>query len=242
MVGAERVHDEKRTTRWGIGNRFSATALCVPRPLHVQQREPAFLMYSEAGDGIVAAVGSKQKATIRRETDTARILVVVRPADVVDGADEPRTGAPCRETFHLGKRAVRAPLVVDNRVLDFVGLHVEISWASFRHGTVFHHHCLFRHLALLWLGLTKGLGLTLHEASPLSLQCRVSIDVDPIRRLRRHVAGFAIQSVTGGCCLCGVGSVEPRPAPPIAPQSLPRIAPVTVLPPNEPAFHLLSCV
>src|SRR5580704_15265765 len=127
MVGAERVHDEKRATRWGIGYRFSATALCVPRPLHVQQREPAFLIYSEAGDRIVAAVGSKQKATIRRETDTARTLVVVRPGDVVDGADEPRTGAPRGDTFHLGQSAIRGPLIVDDGVPGLVRLHVEVS-------------------------------------------------------------------------------------------------------------------
>src|ERR1700739_4736571 len=103
MVGAERVHHVKRATRWGIGHRFSATSLCVPRPLHVQQREPAFLIYSEAGDGIVAAVGGKQEATIRREADTARTLELVRPGDVIDGADAPSPGAPCRDTFHLGK-------------------------------------------------------------------------------------------------------------------------------------------
>src|SRR5258708_29120190 len=102
MVGAERVHHEKRATRWGIGYRFSATALCVPRPLHVQQREPAFLIYSEAGDGIVAAVGSKQKATIRRETDTARTLVVAPLADVAALADDPRTSPPCPETLYVG--------------------------------------------------------------------------------------------------------------------------------------------
>src|ERR1700752_2661886 len=112
MVGAKGVHHVKRATRWGVGHRFSATALCVPRPLHVQQCEPAFLIYGEAGDGIVAAVGSKQKATILRETDTARALEVVRPADVVDGADAPRTGAPCCDTLHLVKRAVRRPMVV----------------------------------------------------------------------------------------------------------------------------------
>src|SRR4029077_9749497 len=127
MVGAERVHHVKRATRCGIGHRFSATALCVPRSLHVQQREPAVLIYSEAGDGIVASVGGKQKATIRRETDTARTLEVVRTGDVVDGADAPRTGAPCRDTFHFGKRAVRRPMVVDDAVLYLVGLQVEMA-------------------------------------------------------------------------------------------------------------------
>src|ERR1700746_3696314 len=126
MVGAERVHHVKRAARWGIGHRFSATALCVPRTLHVQQREPAFLIYCKAGDGIVTAIGGKQKATIRRETDTARTLKVVRPGDVVDGADAPRTGAPRRDTFHLVKRAVRRPRVVDGGVFYLVGLAVEM--------------------------------------------------------------------------------------------------------------------
>src|SRR5580704_14852379 len=85
---------------------------------------------------------------------------------------------------------------------------------------------------------TGGVVTTLHEASPLSLQCGVSIDVDPIRRLRRHVAGFAIQSVVGGCCLCGVGSIEPRPAPPIAPQRVAPVAAGTVLHHDEPALQL----
>src|SRR5260370_11072073 len=119
MVGTERVHHEKRATRWGIDHRFSATALCVPRPLHVQQRETAFLIYREAGDGIVAGVGSEQKATIRRENDTTRTLEVVRPVNVLDGAQFPRTGAARRDTFHFGKRAVRRSMVVDDGVLYF---------------------------------------------------------------------------------------------------------------------------
>jgi hypothetical protein len=127
VVGAGRVHHEKRPTRRGIGQRFSATAFCVPRPPDVQQREPAFVTTGEAGDGIVGAVGGEQKATIRRENDTARTLVVVRPADVVDGAQNPRTGAPRGDTFHLGKRAVRITTIVDNGILGVVRLHVEVS-------------------------------------------------------------------------------------------------------------------
>src|SRR5262249_50332626 len=102
-----------------------ATKLFVPRPLHVQQREPAFLIYSEAGDRIVVGVGSEQKATIRRENDTARTLVVVRPLDVVDGAQIPRTGAARGHTFHLGQLAVRAPWIVGGGVLGLFRLEVE---------------------------------------------------------------------------------------------------------------------
>src|SRR5262245_6588111 len=127
MVGAERVHHEERATRRGIGQRFSATACCVPRPLDVEQRDPAFLIYSEAGDGIVAGIGSEQKATVRRENDTARTLEVVRPVDVVDGAQLPRTGAGSRHTFHLGQCAVRRPMIVNDGVPGLVRLHVEMS-------------------------------------------------------------------------------------------------------------------
>src|SRR5262249_26273217 len=104
MVGAERVHHEKRATRRGIGQRFSTTVCQVPRRLHVQQLESAFFVHSEAGDGIVAAIGSEQKATIRRENNTARTLEVVRSFSVVNWAQKPRTGAAGRNTFHLGKR------------------------------------------------------------------------------------------------------------------------------------------
>src|SRR5580704_19348218 len=127
MVGAERVHNEKRAARRGIGQRFSATALCVPRRLDVQQREPAFPAYSEAGDRIVAAIGSKQKPVIRREDDAARTLKVVRPGDVVDGAQKPRTGAARGDTFHLDNRAVCKPMIVDDGVSGLVRLHVKMS-------------------------------------------------------------------------------------------------------------------
>src|SRR6202007_1137563 len=90
-----------------------------------------FLIYREAGDGIVAGVGSEQKATIRRENDTGRTLEVVRPVNVVNGAQFPGTGAAGRDTFLLGKRAVRRPTVVDEGVLPLVGLHVEIPASTF---------------------------------------------------------------------------------------------------------------
>src|SRR5262249_9503346 len=105
-VGADRVQHEKHAMRRSIGHRCSAAPLCVTRGVHVLLREPDFLIYSKAGDGIVSGVGSKQKAMIQRETDTARTLEVVRPANVVDGADDPRTGAACRDTFYLGEHAV----------------------------------------------------------------------------------------------------------------------------------------
>src|SRR5262245_55219202 len=116
MVGADRVQHEERPARRGIGQRFSATVCGVPRRLDIQQLEPAFLSYSKAGDGIVAAVGNEQKAAIRRENDTARTLEVVRPFGVVDGAQKPRTGASCRDTFHLGNSAVSRSVFVNDEV------------------------------------------------------------------------------------------------------------------------------
>ncbi len=146
MIGAFRVHHEKRVTRRGIRQRFSATVFCVPCPLDVQQREPAFVTYSEAGHGIIAGVGSEQKATIRRENDTARTLEVVWPVDVVDGAQIPSTGAARRNTFHLGERAVRRPIKVYYGVPGLVRLHVEMSATThlFRHTHLSRHTHLFR--------------------------------------------------------------------------------------------------
>src|SRR4029077_10982058 len=101
------------------------------RRLDVEQRDPAFLIDSEAGDRIVASIGSKQKPPVRRKDVAAGTLEFVGPFDVVDGAQFPRTGAAGRDTFHLGKRAVRRPMVVDDGVLSLVGLHVEMAASSF---------------------------------------------------------------------------------------------------------------
>jgi len=51
---------------------------------------------------------------------------------------------------------------------------------------------------------TKVIGanaVALGETTPLSLQRRITIDVDPISFPRRHVTGFAVQSVVGRCRL-----------------------------------------
>src|SRR6185437_8479922 len=50
----------------------------------------------------------------------------------------------CAHAFYFGQHAVRAALIVDDRVLDLVSLKVEMT--AFRH-----HRCLFRHALLLWL-------------------------------------------------------------------------------------------
>ncbi len=149
IVGAERVQHEKRMTRRGVRHRFSATAFCVPRPLDVQQREAAFLTYREAGDGIVTSVGSEQKATIRRENDTARTLEVVRPVNVVDGAQFPRTGAARQNTFHLGDRAVRRPMKVYDGVPGLVRLHIQMSATRMRRTHRFRHPRLRKARGLL---------------------------------------------------------------------------------------------
>src|SRR5579864_384222 len=68
---------------------------------------------------------------IRCQNDTTRTLEVIRPLNVVDRAQFPRTSAASRDTFQLGKRAFRRPMVVDDGVLYFIGLHIEMSARSF---------------------------------------------------------------------------------------------------------------
>src|SRR4030095_11077839 len=68
VVGAERVEHVKRALRRGIGQRFRRSALSlhgVPCRLDVQQPESTVFAYTEAGDRIVTAIGSKQETSIR---------------------------------------------------------------------------------------------------------------------------------------------------------------------------------
>jgi hypothetical protein len=64
---------------------------------------------SQAGDGIVAGIGSKQEPPIGREDDATRALEIVRPVDQVDWAETPGTGAVREDTFRFGKGAARRP-------------------------------------------------------------------------------------------------------------------------------------
>lgn len=75
MVGTERVQHEQRATRGGIDQGFGGAAPSghgVPRRFDVQQRKLAVFAYAEAGDRIVAAIGSKKKPSIRRTDDATR--------------------------------------------------------------------------------------------------------------------------------------------------------------------------
>ena len=131
MIGPERVQYEQRAARGEIGQRFGRAAPSLHRVsgrLAVQEREPAVVAHAEAGNRIVAAIGCKQKATIRREDDAARALEGVRRALLAaDRLERPGAGAASSNTFHLGKRAVRISMIMQDRVFDLVRLHVEMS-------------------------------------------------------------------------------------------------------------------
>src|SRR5262245_38718880 len=74
----------------------------------------------------------------------------------------------------------------------------------------------------------------------LSPQRRVSIDVNPIGSSRRHMTGLTIRLVISRRCLCTAVSIEPRPAPAVAPQLIAGMATLAVLHHDEPALQSLG--
>src|SRR5262249_61291570 len=118
MVGAERMRHVKDALRGGIGERFGGAALSldgVARLLDVQRFEPAVFVETEAGNRIVAAIGRKQKPTIRREDDTPRAFEGVRCAVLAaDRLERSGTWAAAQESLHLGQLAIRRQMIVDD--------------------------------------------------------------------------------------------------------------------------------
>src|SRR4029453_2243861 len=99
---------------------------------------------------IVAAIGRKQKPPIRREDHAARALEGVRRAVLpAYRLESPGTGAASRATVDFGNYSARRPMIMDDRVLDFVRLHIEMSDMSVRHPHLFRHSHVLRHALLL---------------------------------------------------------------------------------------------
>ena len=97
----------------------------VPPDFDVQQRKSAVFAYTEAGNRVIAAVGRKQKPTMRREDDAACALKRVRCAFLAaDRLEHSGTGTACRQTSHLGKFAARRSMIVHYGVAGLIRLHV----------------------------------------------------------------------------------------------------------------------
>src|SRR5262249_32502964 len=114
----------------GIGQGFSGAALFldgVSRCLDVQRCEPAVFVETEAGNRIVAAIGGKQKPSIRREDHTPRALEGVRGALLAaNRLERSGPGAPCRTLSPPAAPPPRRPVIVNGGVPDLVRLHVRV--------------------------------------------------------------------------------------------------------------------
>src|SRR5262249_57306377 len=73
----------------------------------------------------------------------------------------------------------------------------------------------------------------------LSPQRRGSIYVKPIGSSRRHMTGLTIRLVISRRCLLRAVSIEPRPAPAVAPQLISGMATPAVLHHDETTLHSL---
>src|SRR5262249_52634331 len=122
---------KKHPLRGGIGQGFGGAALFfegIPGRLDVEPREQAAFANTEAGDRIVAAISREQKPPIERENDAACAFEGVRRAVLAtDWLERPGPAAAGADTFHLGERAISITTIVDNGILDLIGLHVEGS-------------------------------------------------------------------------------------------------------------------
>ena len=106
----------------------------VARPLDVHQRQAPLVVDREARDRIVARVGGEEEPVVPAQDDAARALEGIRCALAVDDrVVAARPGAARRDAVDLFDRAVPGPAVVDDGIVDLVGLNVEMSTAVIRH-------------------------------------------------------------------------------------------------------------
>src|SRR5262249_56248448 len=111
----------------GIGGALASLHGVAGR-LHVEKSQPAVLANREAGDRVVAAVGSEQEAAIGREDDAAGTLEGVRGALLTtDRLEHAGTGAARRDPLELGDGAVGRSQVMDHRIAYLVGLYVQMA-------------------------------------------------------------------------------------------------------------------
>src|SRR5262249_53578958 len=104
------------------------------RPLAVHKCEAAVSGHGEARHGVVAAIRSKQKPSIRREDDAPCSLEGVRRALLTaDRLEGPGTGATGPDTFHLGNRTVGSAKIMNDAVPGLVRLHVKMPTAVHPH-------------------------------------------------------------------------------------------------------------
>src|SRR5580700_5701137 len=133
VIGSERVHNIEHVFRRQVCQRLGSTTLPVdrvPRRFGVGQRKLAMITHGKAGNRIVPAVRGKQKSAIWGQDDASRPFKGVgRALLAAYRLESSGAGTPSGYSLHLGKRPVRRPMVVDDYVLYFVGLHVEMSAA-----------------------------------------------------------------------------------------------------------------
>src|SRR4029077_19637370 len=193
------MQNVQRAARRSVGERLggaAATLHGVPGGLDIEERQAAVFAHLEAGDRIVAAIRREQETSIRGQDDAGGTLEGIRRALLAaDRLERSGTGTASEDTFGLGNRTVRRPREMNDRVLNLVGLHVEMPTMLHRPTHVFRFAHLLRHVHLLFRLLvmrmkpSRGVKTIAIIASLLSRQRWVPIDINPIRSARRYVTG-----------------------------------------------------
>ncbi|MGY3121476.1 hypothetical protein ACVWXQ_005413 [Bradyrhizobium sp. S3.14.4] len=152
MIRSERVQHEEGARRRSESQRFGRATPALDRVagrLHVEQRETTVALQAEARNGIVSAIGRKQKAPIGCNDDASCTLVRVgRAVLAADRLEFTGAGAARLDTRDLGQLAVRLPRVVNNGVIDLIGLDIEMASLPLRHSHLARRR-FFSHLSLL---------------------------------------------------------------------------------------------
>ena len=199
--GPNECKDEERAARRSICERFGGaapsfhglpvglTSTSVSRP-----SSPTRKLETELSPPFVA--NRKRRSGVRMTLPAPSNALGALSWPLI-GLNSPEPAPPVlmRSTSVIAPFADR--LIVDDCVPNFVGLHVEVS--RLRHSAMGHtrHHSpySFRHLSPFSSPVfLSGVGFfnCVLMASALLLQCGISVDIDPIGGLRRHVAGLAI--------------------------------------------------
>src|SRR5262249_20950314 len=136
---------------------------------------------------IVAAIGREQKPPILREDHAAGALEGVRRAVLPTyRLESPGTSAISSAALHLGKHSAPPPMIMDDRVLDLVQLHIEVSYTTVRHPHLSRHSHLLRHALVLRHALLFGHTLLFRHIHLSSILLRSS--TLPLRRVQRELA------------------------------------------------------